>query len=308
MVPNLVRSWRSCLRAAWRIFVFMLIASAVSATLAAIAIGALHFAGAHVVLASRRHAVTLEAPQLLAGELLAFIGLVTSTWVMARWEHRSLADFGFPWRRLFTRPFWIGLASGFVAIAVVVVAMIVCGSAHVTGFATHGGAIVAQAALWAITFLFVAMVEEVLFRGYPQFTLAANVGYWPGAVGMTLLFTLLHAGNSGESPVGIIGVFSVGFLFCFALRRLGDLRWPIGFHAAWDWGQTCFFGTPDSGLFASGSILRTETSGSSLLSGGSAGPEGTIFALLALAAVAFVLYARTGVSVTSSERQVRIGR
>jgi hypothetical protein len=289
-VVTVTPSWRRSLYAAWRIFLFVLIALGIGAVLGGIVLAVLHFSGTKISAVSRSAIRTIQAPQLLAGEVLAFIGLVSSTALMARWEGRTLADFGFPWRRLFTLPFWIGLGTGFIAIVCVVVAMILCGTAHVTGLATNGPALVVQAALWALTFLIVAIVEEVGFRGYPQFTLAANVGFWPGALAMTLLFTLLHVGNAGESPVGVAGVFAVGLLFCFALRRFGDLRWPIGFHAAWDWGQTCFFGTRDSGMFASGSILRTETSGPSLLSGGSAGPEATIFALIALGATAAVIY------------------
>jgi membrane protease YdiL (CAAX protease family) len=152
--------------------------------------------------------------------------------------------------------------------------------------------------------LFAALSEELGFRGYPLFTLATNRGFWRGAVSMTLVFAAFHVVNQGETLVGLASVMAVGFLFCFALRRLGDLRWPIGFHAAWDWGQTALFGTPDSGLFATGSVLHTQTSGPELLSGGSAGPEATIFALMAIAVTAYILH-RVTLTPTGVRRQER---
>jgi uncharacterized protein len=33
-------------------------------------------------------------------------------------------------------------------------------------------------------------------------------------------------------------VVGFGLLFCLSLRRTGSLWWAVGFHAAWDWGQT----------------------------------------------------------------------
>jgi membrane protease YdiL (CAAX protease family) len=227
---------------------------------------------------------------MLPGEVLIVCGFLVSMYVMARRERRSIADFWFPWRRLFARPLWLGAGSGLLAVAAVMAAMLACGSAHVTSVAADGPALVAHGALWAITFLFVGLSEELGFRGYPLFTLAENTGFRRGAVSMTFAFALFHCANPGETPVGVLSVVAIGFLFCFALRRFGDLRWPIGFHAAWDWGQTALFGTPDSGLFATGSIFHTETSGPAILSGGTAGPEATVFALLVIGLTAYILH------------------
>ena len=73
-----------------------------------------------------------------------------------------------------------------------------------------------------------------------------------------------------------------GLRACIALRRTGNLWWPIGFHAAWDWGQTFFYGVPDSGLSASRNFLHAEFHGPNWLTGGSTGPEGSVLTLIAL--------------------------
>ena len=59
----------------------------------------------------------------------------------------------------------------------------------------------------------------------------------------------------------------------------GSAWWAIGFHAAWDWTQTFFYGTPDSGLAPQGHYLSTAPDGPAFWSGGKDGPEGSILVL-----------------------------
>jgi len=41
-----------------------------------------------------------------------------------------------------------------------------------------------------------------------------------------------------------------------AIWRTGNLWFAIGNHAAWDWGQTFLFGTPDSGLHGQHALMN----------------------------------------------------
>jgi hypothetical protein len=59
----------------------------------------------------------------------------------------------------------------------------------------------------------------------------------------------------------------------------GSAWWAIGCHAAWDWTETFFYGTADSGMVAPGHYLTTTTSGNALWSGGADGPEGSLLVL-----------------------------
>ena len=83
--------------------------------------------------------------------------------------------------------------------------------------------------------------------------------------------------------MGALSVFVIGMFFCFTLRRTGNLWFPIGMHAAWDWGETYFYGVADSGLKPIGNLLASTSRGNHWISGGSVGPEGSIFALVVLA-------------------------
>src|SRR5260370_24387097 len=64
-------------------------------------------------------------------------------------------------------------------------------------------------------------------------------------------------------------------VFWLSLWYTKSLWWPVGFHAGWDWAQSYFYGTPDSGLVVKGHLLASHPAGSSLWSGGTVGPEGS---------------------------------
>jgi hypothetical protein len=76
------------------------------------------------------------------------------------------------------------------------------------------------------------------------------------------------------------------------VRLTGSAWWAIGFHASWDWAETFFYGTADSGMQAHGSLLVSKPSGNAFWSGGTNGPEGSI---LVLAVILLVLAALVAV-------------
>jgi len=84
-------------------------------------------------------------------------------------------------------------------------------------------------------------------------------------------------------------------VFCVSVKVTGSAWWAIGCHAAWDWGETFFYGTADSGFKAQGHYLTTTPAGATLWSGGMDGPEGSVLVvpvvLLLLTALA-LLYGR----------------
>jgi membrane protease YdiL (CAAX protease family) len=149
---------------------------------------------------------------------------------------------------------------------------------------------------WLAVFALVALFEESFFRGYIQFTLTRGINFGGAAVITSVFFGFAHLSNQGENLVGILNVFAAGALLCFILRLTGSLYWAIGFHATWDWTQSFLFGVADSGQVSAGRLLQTHPVGSSLMSGGSAGPEGSLLALMVMAIVAVILWAVYGKS------------
>jgi hypothetical protein len=117
------------------------------------------------------------------------------------------------------------------------------------------------------------------------------MGYWPSAILLSALFGLAHAFNPGESKPGLLSVVCFGLLFCLFLRRTGNLWWAVGFHAGWDWGQTFIYGVADSGLAPYHNLFNSAFHGPAWLTGGSVGPEASIFTPIVLAVVA-ILFSR----------------
>jgi uncharacterized protein len=132
---------------------------------------------------------------------------------------------------------------------------------------------------WLLDFIMVGITEEALYRGYLQATLTRGIGFWPAAIGLSLLFGAAHLQNAGETVPGIIGVILHGLFYCLLLRLSGSLWLGIGFHAAWNWAQSYLYGTAQSGHLMQGHLFVTQASGDALISGGSAGPEGSLLGL-----------------------------
>jgi hypothetical protein len=158
------------------------------------------------------------------------------------------------------------------------------------GQVLHGPAVLKYALSWGGIFLIVAFFEDSTTRGYLQFTLTRGIGFWWGALLMSFLFGFGHGTNQGETYIGLVSVGAVGLVFCLSLWYTGSLWWAIGFHAAWDWGQSFFFGTSDSGMVAEGHLLAEHPIGSRLWSGGTTGPEGSLLALPLLAIFALCMW------------------
>ena len=89
---------------------------------------------------------------------------------------------------------------------------------------------------WLLALLVVGigapLSEELLFRGFLLSALArSRLGFWPGAMITTALWTALHA---GYSTVGIAEVYLIGLYFCWLLWRTGSLRVAMFCHALYN--------------------------------------------------------------------------
>jgi uncharacterized protein len=257
----------SGIRAGWRLAIFLVIFVGLIAGLSLMARALSH--------AKPSQASVLVPRTMLNNEVVAFLVVLFASWVMSRIEHRSIADYGLPLRRAFRTQFWQGVAIGFAAISVLLAAMRLVGAFRIGMIGLRGVGAFEYAALWGLVFIFVGLFEEFFFRGYALFALTTGMTFWPSAVLLSGFFGWIHHTNPGESWMGAIEAGATGLLLCFILRRTGNLWMPIGFHAAWDWGLTYFYGVPDSGYAAKGHLFDSALSGPAWLTGGSAGPEGS---------------------------------
>ena len=217
------------------------------------------------------------------------VAAVAPLLILAPVERRSWGVYGLPVRQAFGKLFWLGAIWGFVGITLLISGLY---GVHVFSFgqlALHGIRIGKFAAFWGAMFLLVGLFEEFLLRGYTLFTLTRGIGFWPAAVVLSCVFGLIHSGNGGEQWPGLLAAAFIGLFSCLTLRRTGNLWFAVGFHAAWDWGETFFYSVPDSGLAFPGHLLNSWMLGPQWLSGGTVGPEGSVlcFVVIAIAWVAF---------------------
>ena len=223
--------------------------------------------------------------------LLAFF-VALATWIVSRMEKRPLGDYGIPPRGIFGLRFWEGCLWGFAMLSAILLVLRVSGHFQIDSAALAGGAVWRYALGWGAAFLAVAVHEEFAFRGYWLFVFAKRLRFWWAALITSLMFGVAHLGNPGENALGILQVVVIGLLFCLMIRRTGSLWFALGFHAAWDWAETFFYGTPDSGLLGVGRYLNSSVQGPKWLTGGSAGPEGSVIAFAVVLLCALLVHLR----------------
>jgi membrane protease YdiL (CAAX protease family) len=239
-------------------------------------------------------------------ESIPFFILLLVTWIMSKIERRPNSVYGFGNTRGLLY-FLSGLAWGIVCLSLLILTLCKSGLLVFDRRLIFGGDILRYGAIWLLGFLLVGLLEEYLTRGYLQFTLTRGLaglyqwafqtrhsqalGFWTSAIIFSILFGLGHSKNPGESPIGLLSAGLAAMVFCFSLWRTGSLWWAIGFHTSWDWGQSFLYGVPDSGTMVQHHLFATHPVGTPILSGGTTGPEGSIFVLAVLAlAILIVLY------------------
>ena len=240
-----------------------------------------------------------------ANEGLGSIAVLLATWIMAKIERRGRNyGYGGPQK---LKLFVAGAFSGLILISLLVLLLWKDRLLVIENRLIFGGDVVRYGVLWLIAFILVGVFEESLTRGFLLYTLARGfsglyrgalktrhsvaLGFWTAAVILSVIFFLGHTSNPGESPVGLLSVFVGGMFFSLSVWRTGSLWWGIGMHAAWDWGQSFLFGVADSGIMVQHHLLAMHPEGRPVLSGGTTGPEGSIFilAVLALGSMIIVL-------------------
>jgi uncharacterized protein len=222
---------------------------------------------------------------LMLDEFGVLVAAVVPALILGRVERRRWGVFGLPGRQAFGKLFWAGAVWGFASITLLLGAMYGLRVFDFGHLAIHGARIFKYGIFWAGMFLVVGFFEEFLLRGYSQFTLTRAIGFWPAAVVLSCVFGLIHLQNVGEEWSGALAAAGIGFFFCLTLRRTGSLWFAVGFHAAWDWGETFFYSVPDSGTVFPGHLLKSAFHGPRWLTGGIVGPEGSLLCFIVILVV-----------------------
>jgi uncharacterized protein len=237
-------------------------------------------------------------------ESLPLVATLFVTWIMSKIERRPNSVYGLGGQRKLPH-FLAGLAWGVTCLSLLVFTLWKTGLLIIDSRLLFGAQALRYGAIWFLGFLLVGMLEEYLTRGYIQYTLgrglagiyqrafktrhSAALGFWTAALIFSILFGLGHGTNPGESPIGLLSAGLAAMVFCLSLWRTGSLWWAIGFHASWDWAQSFLYGVADSGTMVQHHLLATHPVGKPLLSGGSTGPEGSLFIIAILRLISLII-------------------
>jgi membrane protease YdiL (CAAX protease family) len=242
----------------------------------------------------------------IIGKAVEFAVFTLPAFLVSLIEKRSFECYGL--RRQGLLPDLLkGMAWGVAMLSLLVGALWVSGALVFDGVALTPGSAIVYAAAWFLAFALVGLGEEFLTRGFLQYTLARGVagivraispanarartiGFWVAALVFSVgVFAGAHLANGGETAMGIASVAIAGITFVYALYRTGSLWWAIGFHTTWDFMQSFFYGTHDSGLAVEGHLLLSHPVGGELISGGATGPEGSILLIPTMLLTIFII-------------------
>jgi len=124
----------------------------------------------------------------------------------------------------------------------------------------------------------VALVEEVLFRGYILRNLMISFNKYTALIISSLLFSLMHGFNPNIDLFSFIDLFLAGILLGVSYVYTKNLWFPIALHFSWNLTQT-FLGFNVSGKDVY-SIIEITITEKNILNGGDFGFEGSIFSII----------------------------
>jgi membrane protease YdiL (CAAX protease family) len=215
----------------------------------------------------------LHVPDAVAAVALVVVTLAIYFWYRRLTERRRPDDLA---PRYLARDVLCGFALGLILFAVVIGLLAAVGGYRGV-YAGTPVALIPAALLLAAG----AAIEEVLFRGFLFRTVQDVCGTWIAVAVSAVLFGALHAGNPGATFFSSAAIaLEAGVLLALAYAATQRLWLPIGIHLGWNFCEGNVFGTSVSGTaIRPTSIFHGTLVGHPVLTGGSFGPEASVFAV-----------------------------
>ncbi len=182
--------------------------------------------------------------------------LLIAASLMGHFEHRSLADYGLPFRRMLGKQFWTGALWGFAMFSLVIVMLAVVHNYLFGTVALSPLNAVRYGFQWAVACFIQACFIESCYRGYMQFTLTSGLGFWPAAAITCLLDAVASKGHWGDIGFYVL----MAFFLSVALRHTGNLWFGIGWNTAYLWSWNFFYSLPNHGVRGTGHLMNSRMS------------------------------------------------
>jgi membrane protease YdiL (CAAX protease family) len=233
---------------------------------------------------------------LLASALLA--GFLCTRWL----EHLPWRALGLTLHAHWWHDFLVGSLIGIASLALATAIAAAAGGVRFTASPRTMLLQVGQTLLLsALLFIFAALAEEALFRGYPLQTMARASLNVLGVALTAVAFASVHMQNPNfTNGLPFLNLFIAGVWLAVAYLRTRSLWLPLGVHWAWNWALGSLFGLPVSGIttIAPNPLLHGTDFGPAWLTGGSYGIEGGVACTIALTISTIFIWRLTLVSAT----------
>tara|TARA_R110002167_G_scaffold65944_3_gene186710 strand:+ start:1102 stop:1956 length:855 start_codon:yes stop_codon:yes gene_type:complete len=129
-----------------------------------------------------------------------------------------------------------------------------------------------------LIFILVAILEEVLFRGYVLKNLMLSFNKYIALFVSSILFSLMHGANPNISMFSLLGLFLAGMALGATYIYTRNLWYPIAFHFSWNFFQSLLgFNVSGQDIY---SIIEFTIPENNKINGGLFGFEGSIFSLI----------------------------
>ena len=210
-----------------------------------------------------------------------FVFIMLATWACLRLRRETFADVGFRLGPQWLRQFGAGSAVGVLMMVAIAVLMWAAGGVR---FELDPAATVLTLGRALYVFVFVALFEEVLFRGFAFQRLVDGLGARPALLLVALLFALGHFDNPGMEGAtrvwATIDLMLGALLLGLAYLRTRSLALPVGLHLGWNWAQGALLGFGVSGFEQTGWLAPVFQGKREWLTGGAFGPESSLCAVV----------------------------
>ena len=224
--------------------------------------------------------MSFDSPVMLILTGFSLLGSFAALWVATKFiDRKPLMSIGLSVKDK-ANEMLIGLGFALAFIGGLFLVLWLIGAIKITGYVGFKPGVF----IVSIMLFMAAFDEELIFRGYILNNMMDSTSNrWIALAGSSLLFALLHSGNTNvwSTWVPMTELFAAGFILGISYTFTKNLWFPTFFHFGWNFFQG-LFGFEISGFNVdSWKIISHENAGNvpDIVSGGAFGIEGSVITL-----------------------------
>ena len=224
--------------------------------------------------------MSFDSPVMLILTGFSLLGSFAALWVATKFiDRKPLMSIGLSVKDK-ANEMLIGLGFALAFIGGLFLVLWLIGAINITGYVGFKPGVF----IVSVMLFMAAFDEELIFRGYILNNMMESTSNrWIALAGSSLLFALLHSGNTNvwSTWVPMTELFAAGFILGISYTFTKNLWFPTFFHFGWNFFQG-LFGFEISGFNVdSWKIISHENTGNvpDIVSGGAFGIEGSVITL-----------------------------